>query len=378
MKIGFVLDDGLNKPDGVQQYIVMLGTYMRNHGHEVHYLVGETQRDDIPNLHSMAKNIRVHFNGNSLTIPLPASGRKIKTLLQQEQFDVLHVQTPHSPFMGAKVVRRAASGTIIVGTFHILPFGVLSYIGTWLLGLALRSNLRRFNGFISVSQPAARFANQTFGITSKIIPNAVVIKSFRSGKKIATKKTSGLSVVFVGRLVERKGCRQLISALVRLHESGRLDPTVTLELCGEGPLRAKLETMVEEAGLTEQVTFHGFVSETKKIAVLQKADIAVFPALAGESFGIVLLEAMAAGRPVVLGGNNPGYQSVLAATPEAVVDANKPDVLAEQLQSFLVSPKKRERLYAQQQKLVQQFDVEVVGKQVEQFYRTCKKARTKR
>lgn len=378
MKIGFVLDDGLNKPDGVQQYIVMLGTYMRSRGHEVHYLVGETQRDDIPNLHSMAKNIRVHFNGNSLTVPLPASGRSITALLEQEQFDVLHVQTPHSPFMGAKVVRRATPGTAIVGTFHILPFGVLAYIGTWLLGLVLWNNLRRFDGFMSVSQPAAHFAKQTFGITSAIIPNAVSIKSFGPSKKVTVKKGPGLRIVFVGRLVERKGCRQLINALVLLHESGRLDRSVRLELCGDGPLMAKLQAMVAEAGLAQQVTFHGFVSEARKIAILQQADIAVFPALAGESFGIVLLEAMAAGRPVVLGGNNPGYQSVLAATPEAVVDASKPDVLAEQLHSFLISPKKRERLYTQQQKLVQRFDIEVVGKKVEQFYRTCKKTRSQR
>ncbi len=378
MKIGFVLDDGLNKPDGVQQYIIMLGTYMRSRGHEVHYLVGETQRDDIPNLHSMAKNIRVHFNGNSLTIPLPTSGRNITALLEKEKFDVLHVQTPHSPFMGAKVVRRAAPDTVIVGTFHILPFGALAYIGTWLLGLVLWNNVRRFDGFMSVSQPAARFARQTFGITSEIIPNAVSTKSFRPSKKVAVKKGSGLRIVFVGRLVERKGCRQLISALVQLHESGRLEQSTTLELCGEGPLKATLQTMVAEAGLTQQVTFHGFVSEAKKIAVLQRADIAVFPALAGESFGIVLLEAMAAGRPVVLGGNNPGYQSVLSDTPEAIVEASQPDVLAEQLHSFLVNPQKREKLYTKQQKLVQQFDVEVVGKQVEQFYRTCKKTRSQR
>lgn len=377
MKIGFVLDDGLNKPDGVQQYILMLGAYMHKRGHEVHYLVGETKRSDIQNLHSLAKNIRVHFNGNSLTIPLPASGKKIKQLLQQEQFDVLHVQTPYSPFMGEKVVRRAAPETAVVGTFHILPFGVLARVATRLLGLVLWRSLRRFDGFLSVSQPAARFAKQTFGITSTIVPNVVDVAAFRSVKKTSANKRT-LKVVFVGRLVERKGCRQLIAALIHLRQSGQLNDALKLEICGEGPLKASLQVMVNEAGLTKYVTFHGFVSEAKKIKVLQQADIAVFPALAGESFGIVLLEAMAAGRPIVLGGNNPGYRSVLADTPEALIEPAQPEVLAKQLQTFLASPVKREQLYVKQQKLVQRFDIEVVGKQIEQFYRTCKKNRSQR
>lgn len=377
MKIGFVLDDGLNKPDGVQQYILMLGAYMHKRGHEVHYLVGETKRSDVQNLHSLAKNIRVHFNGNSLTIPLPASGKKIKQLLQQEHFDVLHVQTPYSPFMGEKVVRRAAPETAVVGTFHILPFGVLARVGTRLLGLALWRSLRRFDGFLSVSQPAARFAKQTFGITSTIVPNVVDVAAFGSVKKTSANKRT-LKVVFVGRLVERKGCRQLIAALIHLRQSGQLNDALKLEICGEGPLKASLQVMVNEAGLTKYVTFHGFVSEAKKIKVLQQADIAVFPALAGESFGIVLLEAMAAGRPIVLGGNNPGYRSVLADTPEALIEPAQPEVLAKQLQTFLVSPVKREQLYVKQQKLVQRFDIEVVGKQIEQFYRTCKKNRSQR
>lgn len=78
MKIGFVLDDGLDSPDGVQQYILTLGTWLEKQGHEVHFLVGQTERTDISNVHVLARNIGVRFNHNRLTIPLPANHGRIK------------------------------------------------------------------------------------------------------------------------------------------------------------------------------------------------------------------------------------------------------------------------------------------------------------
>src|SRR4051812_47082988 len=91
-KIGFVLDDGLDKPDGVQQYILTLGAWLSEQGHEVHYLVGQTNRTDIKNVHSLSKNIRVQFNGNRMSIPLPTSSRKLRSFLRAEHFDILHIQ----------------------------------------------------------------------------------------------------------------------------------------------------------------------------------------------------------------------------------------------------------------------------------------------
>ena len=103
MKICFVLDDGLDRPDGVQQYILTLGSWFARKGHEVHYMVGETERKDIPNIHIMTRNIRVRFNKNRLAMPLFASKKDIAELLVKEQFDVLHVQMPYSPQFAARV-----------------------------------------------------------------------------------------------------------------------------------------------------------------------------------------------------------------------------------------------------------------------------------
>ncbi|MGI9028236.1 MAG: glycosyltransferase family 4 protein [Candidatus Saccharimonadales bacterium] len=368
MKIGFVLDDGLDKPDGVQQYILTLGAWLTVEGHKVRYLVGQTKRRDIDGLYPIPRNIRVRFNGNALSIPLPASTKKIKAVLADEQFDVLHVQMPYSPFFGAKVIRQADPCTAVVGTFHIMPYGFVSTIGTHLLGLWLRRSLHRFNAFISVSKPAAEFSKRTFGIESKIVPNMVTLAEFRPLKARQSSKKD-FQILFLGRLVQRKGCQQLLQALKILHDRGQLPAELSVNICGDGQLREELESYVCQNGLSSVVLFHGFVTHTQKIAFMQSADLAVFPSLAGESFGIVLIEAMAAGSGVVLGGDNPGYRSVLGTIPETIVDAHNPFVLARQLADLIENDKKRLELHKCQQELVQQFDTAVVGGTLLKLYK---------
>jgi len=363
MKIAFVLDDGLNKPDGVQQYILTLGRWYASNGHEVFYLVGETDRPDITNVHSMAKNMKVKFNGNSLTIPLPASGKRIKRLLSKEQFDVIHVQVPYSPFMGAKVVKYSDPKTRVIGTFHILPYGWMSRFGTKLLGIWLHRNLKRFDKMLSVSQPAADFAKTSFKVDSTVVPNAVDFKRYKPlSPKINS--SSPLRILFLGRLVHRKGCQQLIKALIILQNRD-----YKVDICGDGPLRNQLEKMVKDNNLQQVITFHGFISEAQKINFMQNADISIFPSLSGESFGIVLIEAMAAGGGIVLGGDNPGYRSVLQTTPGAIIDVTDPQIMARQISTHIGDAEKRQILYAAQQKLVHQFDVDKVAKQVLEFYK---------
>lgn len=370
MKIGFVLDDGLDKPDGVQQYILTLGRWYEEHGHEVRYLVGETKRTDIQHVYSLAKNIKVRFNGNALTIPLPTGRKKIKKVLADEQFDVLHIQVPYSPFFGAKVIMCAPSSVAIVGTFHILPYGAISHIGTRLLGAYLWRSLRKFDAFVSVSRPAAEFSAATFKIRSQVVPNSVPIAAFHGNGSQA--KSSGLRILFLGRLVQRKGCQQLLTALAILKKNDQLPANVIVDICGDGSMRSDLERHVADNKLSSTVTFHGFVTNDEKINFMQNADIAVFPSLSGESFGIVLIEAMAAGSQVVLGGDNPGYQSVLEDVPDSIIDAHNPAVMAKQLHEIMTDSKKRQQIHLQQQAHVEQFDTAVVARKLLDLYQSCK------
>ncbi len=377
MKIGFVLDDGLDKPDGVQQYILTLGEWYQQHGHEVRYLVGQTKRTDIPGVYSLARNMKVRFNGNRLSIPLPASSRAIKKMLTAENFDVLHVQTPYSPLFGAKVVHLADSKTAVVGTYHILPYDMWSRIGSHGLGVWLRRSLKRFDAFVSVSEPAAVFAKETFKISSTIVPNSVPIEQFKPTEPIK-RSDDTLDLLFLGRLVHRKGCQQLLKALAILNQNNSLPSGVRLIICGDGPLRPALEKYVVQQKMSEMVTFKGFVTQEEKIKYMQEADIAIFPSLSGESFGIVLIEAMAAGSGVVLGGDNPGYRSVLQPVPDTIINAHKPQIFAEQLLNLINQPKKRHELHTLQQAHVKQFDTAVVANTLLNLYQSCKTRRISR
>lgn len=368
MKIGFVLDDSLDKTDGVQQYVLTLGHWMRSHGHDVHYLVGHTERTDIPHVHSLSRNMQVHFNQNRMSTPLPARKRAIRELLAREQFDVLHVQLPYSPFMAARVIKAASSQTAIVGTFHILPFSRLESAATRLLAACLRSSRKRFDAVVSVSEPAARFARKRFKLKSTVIPNAVYVSSFRSAKPLKKYRDNKRTIVYLGRLVERKGCLYFLQALEQLHQKNLLHGIRVL-VAGKGPLREKLETFVAEKHLKHVVQFIGYVSEEDKPALLARADIAVFPSTGGESFGIVLLEAMAAGADVVIAGNNQGYRSVMADHADQIINPVDAKQFAKTLQRFLFNDTARKRAASWQQTHVMRYDVQKVGNELLALYK---------
>src|SRR4051794_38099055 len=124
VKVALVLDDSIDRPDGVQQYVRSLGLYLTSVGHEVHYLCSASESTD-PFVHALSRTASVKFNGNGLTTPLPASRSVIRELLERERFDVIHVQTPHSPLLAGRIVEEArklqARSVRIVATFLILP-----------------------------------------------------------------------------------------------------------------------------------------------------------------------------------------------------------------------------------------------------------------
>ncbi len=370
MKIALVLDDSLDRPDGVQQYVLTLGSYLARSGHEVHYLCSGTTRTDLKNVHSLARNVATEFNGNTLRIPLPTSRRMLREFLKRERFDVIHVQTPHSPLFAGRVVTQArkvqGSTVAIVGSFLILPTGAASRFATRALGLALRRNLRRFDRFCAISPAAAEFARRSFGVPCGMIPAAVDVTSIAAAAHPRAGKRGRVIVAFLGRLVERKGALELVEALARVPEDVRA--TMDVRLAGRGPLAEKVRTRVESLGLSALVSMPGFVSEAAKPSFLAEADIAVFPATGGESFGIILVEAMAAGAGAVIGGNNPGYLSVLGDSPDVAVDPRDTEAFADLLTRLVTNPQLRRAIHADQRERVRSFDIRVVGPAIEAFY----------
>lgn len=360
LKIGFVFDDSLDSSDGVAQYLKTLGKWFSLQGHEVRYLVGETKAKEWSGgkIYSLVRNQKVIFNGNRLSIPLLAKRSRIKRVLASENFDVLHVQMPHSPFMAQRVVNAASSSTAVIGTFHILPSGRLSSWGSRLLRLMYGRGLARFDKVLSVSEPAAKFAKVAFGLYTEVLPNVVDVQRFKAGYPDASTKSAKKRIVFLGRLVERKGSMELLKAYAKA------DLGIELVIAGDGPLRGKLEAFVASHNLRNKVRFLGFIDEQDKPKLLNSATIACFPALYGESFGIVLTEAMAAGAGVVLGGNNPGYSSVLDNKPELLVDPRNTTEFAAKLRRLLSDSELTSQLHDWQVERVKRYDVNLVGKQL--------------
>ena len=368
LSVGFLFDDTLDSTDGVAQHVKTLGEWLSGAGHDVSYLVGETKLDSWAGgkVYSLARNVSVTFNGNKLSIPLLSRKSEMKRILAVKHFDVLHVMVPYSPFMSQRVIRLVPRSTGVVGTFHVFPSGYLSRGGARLLRYIYGRSLKRFNGMISVSRPAADFCRQSLGIESDVVPNPVDTSSYRIKKPAPA--GSSKQVVFLGRLVARKGCQELIKAFAAMSDD---IPEAKLIIAGDGPQRASLERLALKLGIIDKTSFLGRVSEADKPGLLASADIACFPSLYGESFGIVLVEAMAAGAKTVLGGDNPGYRSVLGQQPACLVDPRDTAAFAERLKQLLVDKALRKKIRAWLQHTVKQYDIDEVGPRVEEIYRTA-------
>jgi phosphatidylinositol alpha-mannosyltransferase len=368
LKIGLVLDSSLDNPDGVQQYVIDIGEWLRGNGHDVHYLVGETLRSDLVNVRSLSRNVNVKFNGNKTNVPLPTRKSKLKKLLDEEQFDVLHIQIPHSPFMAHRLVLAAKKRTVIFGTFHVAAYSGIVTFGTKLLGFWLRSSLKKFDKIVSTSMASAAFAKKTFSINTEILPCVFNYERFNRAQPLKQYNDNVVTILFLGRLVKRKGCELLIEAVSQFKNNKEL-PKYRVLICGSGPLESHLRHLAAKHNLEDVISFEGFIDENAKQDFYASADISVFPSSGGESFGIVLLEAMASGHAVVLAGNNPGYKSVMSSQPDLLFDTHDSASLEDKLKYYLLNPEKRIVMQKWGSSYSKGFDVNIVGSKLIDLYR---------
>ncbi len=374
LTIGLLLDDGLDRPDGVQQYVLALARCLTARGHTVHLVASTTRRTDLPNLHVLGRHLGVRVNGNVVRTPLPASAASVRRLLAEVPFDVLHVQLPHSPVLTGRVVRRADRRVAVVGTFLILPESTRVALATRALGLLERRTLRRFHEVIALSEPAGEFARRAFGVGSTAIGMPLDLSAFPAGAVRPT-GPDGASVVFLGRLVERKGPRELVAALALMARMRLTDRPWTLTLAGGGPLDDELRRTVAAEGLTDRVRMPGFVAETQKAALLAGAGLVVLPSTGGESFGISVVEALACAGGPVLAGDNAGYRATMAGLEDQLVDATDTPAFARALARWIdAHDDERTAAVARQRAAVHRFDADLVMDQVEAVYRRAVRA----
>lgn len=364
MRIAFVIDDSLDRPDGVQQYIITLGSWLIEQGHEIAYLCSATVRDDINTYHSVAKNIGISFNKNRLRIPLPADRSKINDALASFQPDIVHIQLPHSPMLGGRAINVAKRMNVpVIGTFHIAPYARTERLCLWLMRPYYHRQAKKLDEIIAVSPAAQSCAEQAFNATATIIPNGVTIENFASVQPKAANKI--IEIRFLGRLVSRKGA---MFALQAFHEAlGRSNTVLHLTIAGSGPQLAKLSAYVTKNQLHEHVTLVGFIAEEDKSSFLGDADIITLPSTGGESFGISVVEAMASPHAAVIAGDNPGYRYVVDDESMLVNPLNINE-FADKISQLANERELREEVARRQSKRAKEFDISLVGNQLVSVY----------
>lgn len=377
MRIGFVFDDTLDVYDGVQQHIVILGRELARLGHHVEYLVGETKYPPVPHTHSLSTNAMVSFNGNRMRIPIAANHRDLRAALDGGDFDVLDVQAPYSPLLAGRIIAMAGRTTGVVATYHIAPTGRYALWGGKILGAVNRRTHRRVDEVVAVSDVAADYARTTAHVArSTVIANPIDVANLvaqrqRSGaEQIRRLHGHGPHIVFISRFVARKGAAILLEAVAWGERHRILPEGLHITMAGKGPLWQ--DCRERAARLDTPVEFTGFVSEQDKPALLASANVAVFPATGGESFGIVLLEAIACGSGVVLAGDNPGYHSTLLGDTDAlfsVDERHRAEALARAMVKALNDKPWAAAVHTRQQALLQRYDVRTVAPQMLEVYR---------
>ena len=321
MRVGMVCPYSLTVPGGVQAQVLGLARVLRAKGHPTRVLGPCDGPPPEPGITPLGNSIATAVNGSVAPIApdLSAQLRFIRSL-RDEGFDVLHLHEPLVPGPGltAAVVKQ----TPMVGTFHAAgrskAYDYLRPLARWVSG---RLDLR-----CAVSEDARQMAYESVGGTYEMMFNGIDIGQFTQADPWPTKAPT---ILFVGRHEERKGLEVLLAAMAFLPVD------VKLWVAGDGPRTAELRKRY--AG-DARIEWLGRISDREKAARLRGADVYCAPSIRGESFGIVLLEAMASSVPIVA-SNLAGYANVARADLEAVlVEPGDPRSLADALRRVLDNP----------------------------------------
>ena len=297
MRIGIVCPYDWQVPGGVQAHVRDLALCLMHRGHTINVLAPADEDDpDYPEWFTPAgRAVPVPFNGSVARVKLgPGSAARVRTWMDENQFDVVHVHEPLTPGLGL-AVSRSLSLTPVVGTFHAAaePGFALSVASTLLSRVVTRLDAR------IVVSGAARSTLQAVSddadVVAEEIPNFVDVAAFASGSIRPEFRGTDGTIVFLGRVDEpRKGLEVLLSALPALIEAR---PHIKVLIAGPGDVEAVEKSV--DWHFRHNVSVLGLIDEQTKRDLMKSADVYVAPHLGGESFGIVLIEAMAAGAAVV-------------------------------------------------------------------------------
>jgi phosphatidyl-myo-inositol alpha-mannosyltransferase len=341
LKIGLVSPYDYSFPGGVVQHVAHLAHYYQDWGHKVKILapcLKEGTQYFEEEVTSIGRPFPVPYGGTIARLPLsPWLPAQVRKILRKEKFDILHLHEPFIPMLCLSSL--VESNSCNVGTFHAYNIKSRGYRP---LKPLFKKLLKRLDSKIVVSQPLYNFLNKYVPSNYQIIPNGIDIERFTPDGPVKTEYMDGkVNIVFVGRLEKRKGLGYLIKAcgiLRKEHSNFRLI------VVGPGTrLRPGYEELAQEVGL-DNIVFAGYASDTELADYYRTADIFCAPAIGGESFGIVLLEAMACGKPVIASSID-GYASVMHDTEGGMlVPPEDEAALAESIKMIIDNRALREKI----------------------------------
>jgi len=341
MRIGIVCPYSLTVPGGVQMQVLGLARSLRKQGERVRVLAPCDGPPPDAGVTPLGNSLPTAANGSVAPVaPDPAAQLRVIRAMRDEAFDVVHLHEPIAP--GPTTTVLLTKPAPLIGTFHAAG-GSLAYE---MMPNAVRYLANRLDDRCAVSDDARKMAVAGLGGTYDLTFNGVELVRFRSGTPHPT--SGDRTIFFLGRHEPRKGLADLLAALQKLPADTRL------WVAGEGPETDSLKARY--AG-DSRVEWLGTIGETEKIARLRGADVFCAPSLHGESFGIVLLEAMAAGTPVVA-CDIPGYANVARHGKDALlVSPGDITELAEAVRTVLTEPRRRDELIESGRKRAEHFSM---------------------
>ena len=352
-------------PGGVQAHVAGLAGALRERGHEADVLAPADGAVDFPGFVALGRSIGIRDNRSVVRVALgPGAAARTLAQLRERRYDVVHLHEPMIPAVCLTALLGAASP--LVGTFHMYserprwyrPFAPLA-----------RRAVARLDVRIAVSDAARRHVARVVPGDYLVIPNGIDVAA-HAGRR---RRRPGREpvVLFVGRPEPRKGLPVLLEAF------GRLPAEARLELVG--PEESDVdEAALLPASLRNRIRAHGRVADETRLRLLHEADVLCAPSLAAESFGLVLVEGMAAGLPVVASAL-PGYVDVLPPSCGRLVPPGDAAVLADALTGLLADPDLRARLGSAGRRAARRFDWSRVAEEVLAAYEaaTCSSSRAR-
>ncbi|OYD16301.1 hypothetical protein CH330_03215 [candidate division WOR-3 bacterium JGI_Cruoil_03_51_56] len=354
---------------GVSEHVHNLGVQFQKCGHRVHILTTHyphTARkpDSIP-VTRIGRALILPANHSRFTLPIgqnmPCS---VKRFFGQHRFDLVHCHGLFPPEIAYWAARYATVPTVV--TFHTLGVNLPAIVrkGFKIMFSGLQD---RIAGRIAVSRAGRDWAKQWFPGEYHIIPNGVDLELFNPRAALpGVLEDNRPSVLFVGRIERRKGLSILLHAMPEIIASV---PEVKLVVIGSGPLENKCQDIAISLGIRPRVYFAGRIPKDQLPGYYAGCTVFASPALGGEAMGIVLIEAMAAGKPVVASAI-PGYDEVITSNQNGIlVPPANPKALAKAIISLLTSDRLREKLSQQSRFSARKFAWPKIARQVESVYK---------